>query len=184
MVGVVGAMDDVTKHVSMEASDGDRLFLLSAGNAPTLGGSSYLAEIQSMMAGRPPALDLNAELAVQTAALGLIDAGLISAAHDCGDGGLAVAVAEMAIASGTGVTLFADASASARRDEGWFGEAPSRILLAVKSSHLQQVVETVRSTSATLAEVGSFGGDAIRLGADDDVSLAAARDAFDGALRS
>ena len=184
MVGVVGAMDDVTKHVSMEAREGDRLFLLSAGNVPTLGGSSYLAEIHSLTAGRPPALDLDAELAVQSTALSLIDAGLISAAHDCGDGGLAVAVAEMAIASGCGVTLSTNAIAAGRRDEGWFGEAPSRILLAVHPSQVQQVVETVRSTSATLADMGSFGGDAIRLGADADVSLAAARDAFDGALRS
>ena len=184
MVGVVGAMDDVTKHVSMEAREDDRLFLLSAGNSPTLGGTSYLAEIHSLTAGQPPALDLDAELAVQSTALALIDAGLISAAHDCGDGGLAVAVAEMAIASGCGVTLSTDAIAPGRRDEGWFGEAPSRILLAVHPSQVQQVVETVRSTSATLADMGSFGGDAIRLGADADVSLAAARDAFDGALRS
>ncbi len=141
MVGVVGAMEDVTRHVSMQAKPGDRLFLLSAGNAPVLGGSSYLAEIHGITAGRPPALDLGAELAVQEAALKLIGDCLVSAAHDCSDGGLAVAVAEMAIASDCGVIVNPDTIVSGRLDEGWFGEAPSRILLAVHESDVERTIK-------------------------------------------
>jgi phosphoribosylformylglycinamidine synthase len=149
-----------------------------------LGGSSYLAEVHGITAGRPPALDLDAELAVQEAALKLIGDGLVSAAHDCSDGGLAVAVAEMAIASECGVIVNPDTIVSGRLDEGWFGEAPSRILLAVHESNVERTLKTLLPTPATLTEMGGFGGDAIRLGADADVPLAAVRTAFDGALRS
>jgi len=184
MVGVVGAMEDVTRHVSMKAKSGDVLFLLSAGNGPVLGGSSYLAEVHGLTAGRPPAIDLEAELAVQDAALKLIGDGLVSAAHDCSDGGLAVAVAEMAIASDCGVIVNPDTLVSGRLDEKWFGEAPSRILLAIRDADVERMIKTLLPTPATLTEIGGFGGDAIRLDADADVPLAAVRAAFDGALRS
>ena len=184
MVGVVGAMEDVTRHVSMRATSGDRLYLLSAGNSPVLGGSSYLAEIRELTAGHPPAIDLEAERAVQDAVLKLIGEGLISAAHDCSDGGLAIAVAEMAIVSNCGVIVNPDTLVSGRLDEKWFGEAPSRILLAIHDAHVERALKTLLPTPATLTEMGGFGGDAIRLGADADVPLAAVRTAFDGALRS
>jgi phosphoribosylformylglycinamidine synthase len=183
MVGIVGAMEDVTKHVTMAPGAGDRLLLLEAGAEPVLGGSEYLATIHGRTTGRPPELDLDAERAVQTAALQLIDQGLVSAAHDCSAGGLAVAVAEMAIASGQGVKLGANIADGLRRDVAWFGEAPSRILLAVPNDHYERALGAHLPSPARLTPIGVFGGDDIRLGDDADIPVAAARRAFEEALR-
>ncbi len=183
MVGVVGAMEDVSKHVTMRPGAGDHLVLLEAGAEPVLGGSAYLATIHGRTAGRPPALDLAAELAVQSAALDLISQGVVSAAHDCGDGGLAVAVAEMALESGQGVKIESNVAAGLRRDVAWFGEAPSRILLAVPHDHYERALSAHLPSPVTLTPLGRFGGDVIRLGDDADIPVTAAREAFQNALR-
>jgi len=183
MVGVVGAMEDVTKHVTMRPGANDRLLLLDAGAEPVLGGSAYLATVHGRTAGNPPALDLDAELAVQSAALDLIAQGVVSAAHDCSDGGLAVAVAEMAIASGQGVNIEASMAAGLRRDVAWFGEAPSRILLAVPDDQFERAFAAPLASPVRLTPLGQFGGDGIRLGDDADIPVSAAQDAFQNALR-
>ena len=183
MVGVVGAMDDVTHRITMAASAGDALVLLSGSVSPTLGGSTYLADIHGLTIGNPPAIDLETEAVVQQAALKLIGDGLVSAAHDCSDGGLAVAVAEMAIASQSGVSIEATIAEGDRRDEAWFGEAPSRILLAIPQDRVDRALMNQLPANVTLTVVGQFGGDAIRLGDIADVPVSAATAAFDNALR-
>lgn len=183
MVGVVGAMDDVTHRVSLAAGSSDALLLLSGDGVPTLGGSTYLADIHGLTIGNPPAIDLDIEANVQRAALQLIEEGLVSAAHDCSDGGLAVAVAEMAIASQAGVSIEATIAAGRRRDEAWFGEAPSRILLAIPQDRVDRALMVQLPTHVNLTVVGQFGGDAIRLGEVADIPVSVAAAAFDGALR-
>ena len=107
------------------------------------GRSSYLAEIHGVTAGRPPALDLVAELAVQEAALKLIGDGLVSAAHDCSDGGLAIAVAEMAIVQDCGVIVNPDTKVSGRLfDERWFGEA--HLASCLRSTHRMWTASRMR----------------------------------------
>lgn len=183
MVGVVGAMDDVTHRITMAAGKGDMLLLLDGDASPTIGGSTYLAEIHDLIIGNPPAIDLDIEAAVQQTALKLIDEGLVSAAHDCSDGGLAVAVAEMAIASRSGVSIEATIAEGRRRDEAWFGEAPSRILLAIPQDRVDRALMIQLPQHVSLTVVGQFGGDAIRLGDVADVPVSVAAAAFDGALR-
>jgi phosphoribosylformylglycinamidine synthase len=183
MVGVVGAMDDVTQHITMAAGTGDALVLLAGTISPALGGSTYLADIHGLTIGNPPAIDLETEAVVQQTALNLIGDGLVSAAHDCSDGGLAVAVAEMAIASRSGVSIEATIAEGLRRDETWFGEAPSRILLAIPQDRVDRVLMNQLPANVTLTVVGQFGGDAIRLGDSADVPVSVAAAAFDGALR-
>lgn len=183
MVGVVGAMDDVTHRITMAAGKGDALLLLEGSGSPTLGGSTYLADIHGLTIGNPPAIDLEIEAAVQQTALNLIDNGVVSAAHDCSDGGLAVAVAEMAIASQSGVSIEATIAEGRRRDEAWFGEAPSRILLAIPQDRVDRALMIQLPQNVSLTVVGQFGGDAIRLGDVADVPVSAATAAFDNALR-
>lgn len=182
-VGVVGVIEDVTKRLTMAPKAGDRLFLLHTGAPPTLGGSAYLATIHELTVGSPPALDLIGELAVQTAALDLMGQGLVSAAHDCSDGGLAVAVAEMAIAAGSGVKLTLAIASGERRDAALFGEAPSRILLAISPEKVDSPTTINLPDSVLLTELGIFEGDLIQLG-DAGTPLLLAAQVFDSALRS
>jgi phosphoribosylformylglycinamidine synthase len=182
-VGVVGVIQDVTKRLTMAPNAGDRLFMLHSGAEPTLGGSAYLATVHGQTIGNPPALDLNAELAVQTSALDLMDRELVSAAHDCGDGGLAIAVAEMAIASGSGVKLGLAIASGERRDAALFGEAPSRILLAISPEKVDVLTNVGLPDSVVLTELGTFEGYLIQLG-DAGTPLPLAAQVFDSALRS
>ncbi len=182
-VGVVGVIEDVTQRLTMVPKPGDRFFLLHAGNAPTLGGSAYLADVHGQTIGAPPAIDLDKEAAVQSALLDLAAQGLVSAAHDCSEGGLAVAVADMSLAAGTGVKMDLAIADGERRDAAWFGEAPSRILLTISPDKADRVVSARLPESVQLTELGTFEGDLIQLG-DAGVPLAQAKRVFDSALQS
>jgi phosphoribosylformylglycinamidine synthase len=94
MVGLVESLDHVTRMAFRD--DGDDIVLLGE---PTgeLGGSEYLARIHGLVAGAPPRCDLDGERALIDALLEAIAAGMVASAHDCSEGGLAVALAECAI---------------------------------------------------------------------------------------
>src|SRR5690606_20218561 len=103
MVGAVGVLDDVRKHATLRWRDGDVVLLLGDA-APSLGGSAYLATIHGQSRGTVPELDLIEEGRLQSLTHELISAGIVRTAHDCSDGGVALALAEMAIGSGVGFT--------------------------------------------------------------------------------
>ena len=130
MVGVLDSLDHVTR--SAFSRDADAIVLLGE-CSDELGGSEYLARIHHLTAGAPPRCDLDRERAVIDTTLAAIREGLVSAAHDCADGGLAVAIAESLVVD-------RDAMHGARIDlSAWnslplravlFGEAQGRVLLA------------------------------------------------------
>ena len=109
------------------AADDDRL---------GLGGSSYLQVCHGLCTGRPPRPDLDLERQVQGALRGAIGQGLVSAAHDLSDGGLLVAVAEMAISAGCGAQLELTAS-DLRLERLLFAEGGARILVSVSPDRLE-----------------------------------------------
>ena len=79
-----------------------------------LGGSEFAEAVLGVVAGRPPALDLEREAALQRLLVGGAERDLLAAAHDCGDGGLAIALAESAIEGGTGFAVTVAGPAAAR----------------------------------------------------------------------
>jgi len=89
----------------------------------------------------------------------------------------------MAISSRAGVSIEATIAAGRRRDEHWFGEAPSRILLAVHGENLDRALAMELPAEISLTVIGQFGGDEIRLGDAAGIPVSAATAAFDGALR-
>jgi phosphoribosylformylglycinamidine synthase len=117
---------------------------------------------------------------VQRAALAAIRQGMATACHDCSDGGLAVALAEMCLAGGLGL----DASAAAmapRLDAALFGETQSRILVAVSPDRRGELVAVAEGMNVPFAFAGRVGGDRLRLWSVD-LSLAELRDAYEGGL--
>ncbi|MGZ3602683.1 MAG: phosphoribosylformylglycinamidine synthase subunit PurL, partial [Ktedonobacterales bacterium] len=112
IVGMVGLLEDRAPTPSAFQSAGDVVALLGewTTNPATLGGSTYLKALHDTVAGRPTQLDLERERAVQRLTLDAIAAGLIRSAHDCSDGGLAVALAECCIWSGLGFRFDGDAA--------------------------------------------------------------------------
>jgi phosphoribosylformylglycinamidine synthase len=131
-----------------------------------LGGSTYLQVVQGQKNGLPPRCDLETAKTLHTTLLGLIQSGLIKSAHDCSEGGLAVAVAESCIshlvARDTprllGATL--DVSAvSARQDALLFGETQSRVVVSCQAINAVKVVERARLMGVPAMAIGKVGGD-------------------------
>ena len=182
-IGMVGVTPDVERRATLSLDrDGDVLVRLGS-MTPTLGASEYLYRIHGLEAGSPPALDLEQEAAVQAATRQIIAAGLCDTAHDVSVGGMAVAIAEMAMAGGRGATVTLPAgpgAAAARPDELLFGEASATILLAVEPGNLARVLELCQTAGVQAVEVGRTGGSAVTItvaGRDADTRDADTRDA-------
>jgi len=130
MVGLIEDLDHVTRATFQQ--EGDAVVLLGE-PTPELGGSEYLARIHGVTAGAPPRCDLDAERRLIDALLSAIRSGVVSSAHDCSEGGLAVALAECAIANrershSATIDLTAWAKLSSRAV--LFGEAQGRIIVS------------------------------------------------------
>ncbi|HEY9888368.1 MAG TPA: phosphoribosylformylglycinamidine synthase subunit PurL, partial [Candidatus Obscuribacterales bacterium] len=141
VVGMVGLLADVTQACGQGwRQPGDAIYLLgltpaAALTAPeyvTLGGSEYLAVVHGTVAGRPPQVDVALEKAVQAACRHGIHQGWVRSAHDCAEGGLAIALAESCISGQLGATVqLAVAGADIRWDRVLFGEGGARIIVSV-----------------------------------------------------
>jgi phosphoribosylformylglycinamidine synthase len=120
----------------------------------TLGASEVLYLLTGLEVGHPPALDLGREKAVQEAIRELIALGLTDTAHDLAEGGLLVALAEMAFPYGLGATVEV-------REEGLealFGEAPSRILFTVAKDRLKEATARLETQGLPYRILGETGG--------------------------
>jgi phosphoribosylformylglycinamidine synthase len=149
VVGMVGVVERLDRLVGLAwpkptaNSDPDHLVLLgmplntgSSDDRIGLGGSSYLQVVHGLCTGRPPRPDLSLELQLQELVRAAIAAGLVSAAHDLSDGGLLVAIAEMAIASGSGVHLDLP-SMEISMQRLFFAEGGARVLVTVPAAELE-----------------------------------------------
>jgi phosphoribosylformylglycinamidine synthase len=189
VIGMLGLLDDVTQRVGL-AWPADALLALLAppaaplpdGGVAALGASEYLATIHGREAGAPPPIDLDAERRVQATALAAIRRGLVRAAHDCSEGGLAVAVAEGCIAGQVGADLdLGTLGADLRGDVLLFAEQPSRILLACPPGNRDALADLARQAGVALVWLGSTGGDTIRLRRDGQAIASLPLDAATGA---
>ena len=155
-IGGVGLVDRLDQVIRMAPRDGDRLLLLGETRGH-LGQSALLAEVFGREEGDAPPVDLAAERAAGEFLRRANAAGLVGAAHDLSDGGLAVAAAEMALAGGVGVTLAADDLVDAA---GWFfGEDQGRYLIACRPEAVADLMARARDGRVPLRDVGGFGGD-------------------------
>jgi phosphoribosylformylglycinamidine synthase len=159
-IGMVGLIAHANDAVGLAFVDGSTVALLGV-NSDELGGSEYLALIHGQVAGKLPRLDPARELAVGKACRELVAAHLIRSAHDCSDGGLAVALAECCIAGAVGARLTLDDAI--RPDALWFGEAPSRIVVSYDPARDVDVRAIAERSGAPLTVLGSTGGDALEL---------------------
>lgn len=135
VIGMVGLIPDIRQICGQGWVEvGAKIYLLGSDDI-TLGGSSYLQAIANCVAGRPPRVDLELEVRVQAVCRHGIRQGWIQSAHDCSDGGLAIALAESCISSGLGATIHLPDVVQQRLDECLFGEGGARILVSVPPQH-------------------------------------------------
>jgi len=148
VVGMVGLIPDLTQICTQGwKTPGDIIYLLGSSlkSHITLGGSEYLATIHDMVAGLPPQVDFDLERQVQAACREGIRQGWINSAHDCAEGGIAIALAESCIGGNLGANITLIPDTDLRWDEILFGEGGARILVSVSpeqqtqwESYLQQ----------------------------------------------
>jgi phosphoribosylformylglycinamidine synthase II len=184
VIGMLGLMEDVTRRCSLTfAREGQDVFLLGSallGDASTLAGSEYLKEMHDVVAGRPR-IDLDLEVRLQQAVLAAMDGGLVAAAHDCAEGGLAVALAEMCLAADAGLEA-SGLELAGRMDAALFGEAPSRIVVTAPPSAGDKLAEIASARGVPIARIGRMGGRRLVLGRHIDLTLAALVQAHGGGL--
>ncbi len=182
-VGMLGVLDDVERRLTPAIGAGDEVVLLGGPLAqPTaaLAGSEYLASHHGRVAGSP-AIDLDLEARVQRLVLDANERGLLTAAHDLADGGLAVALTECCLAGNVGLDA-RTADLGERVDAALFGEAQSRFIVGVPDAAARSALAALAAESGVSVTVlGPAGGDRLRLG-PVDASVEALRGAYEGGL--
>ncbi len=164
VVGVVGVLEDA-RHPATQwfKAAGARIALLG-GDAVSLGGSEYLWAAHGRLAGRLAPLDLELERRVQAAVRAAVNAGLATAAHDCSEGGLAVALAEGCVAAPpsvarTPVGCDVGVEPARRADEALFGEGPSRVIVTVEPARAREFEGLMAESAIPWRWIGTTGGD-------------------------
>ena len=156
-VAVVGLLPDVSRHCgSAFKQPGDCVALLGETRGE-LGGSECLKLFAGKLAGRPPKLNARAELALQRALRRMIQAGLLSSAHDCSEGGLAVTLAESCIGQGQGARVRLEMDRVAPH-AFLFGEDASRAVISFPAASAPQVLDLCRELDVPFALIGDVGG--------------------------
>ena len=140
---------------------------LGSASSQDLAGSEYLNVMHGMTAGQPR-IDLELERRVQETCREGIRQGLVLSAHDCSDGGLAVALAESCILGGVGFRGILDAAA--RWDAALFGEMQSRIIVTVERDKTHSLENLARSQGVPLLSLGRSGGDRFVLRIGDEAT--------------
>ncbi|MEN6581350.1 MAG: phosphoribosylformylglycinamidine synthase subunit PurL [Armatimonadota bacterium] len=184
VVGLLGIIGDVEKRCTSEfKNQGDFVILISGTRVndeeksepvcelESLGGSEYLNTIHGLAVGRPPKLDLDREKKVHEVVIRAIEAGLLSSAHDCADGGLAIALAESCIMGKVGaeISLLANCAPAA----ALFAETQSRIVVSLPTDKLGALREIVDELGVESTVLGKVSGNKLNISVND-VSLVSA----------
>jgi phosphoribosylformylglycinamidine synthase len=189
-IGMLGIVDDVAAHSTTAAlrDEGDVIFLLTPDawtHRNEIGGSEYLATLHGMTTGDAPHIDLDEERAVQHAMLHLIREGVVAHAHDVSDGGLAVALAEAAVAGRTGAEVDLGTVGNVRADALLFGEAQSRITFSSAPEDADRVDDLAASLEGVaVRRIGTAGGPALRITTDAGTWIDAPVDALERTYES
>jgi phosphoribosylformylglycinamidine synthase II len=155
VIGMVGIIDNIDRVLRMGFRNTGDIIVLLGPNTAELGGSEYLKVVYGEVAGDAPNVDLAAEKALHNAVLDLADRGLLQSAHDCAEGGLAVCLAESAMADSArlfGIEVkMSDALDAAPL---LFGEAQGRIIVSCEASRVDEVLAIARGHGVPARGIG------------------------------
>jgi len=179
VIGMVGLIEDVRRVVSPGFKNEGNVIALLGTTQDDLSISEYAASVagvktaEMMASGEVPKLDLERELAVQQTCLAAAEAGLLLAAHDCSDGGLAVALAEMCFSSLGRAAIGAnvDLAGTLDRTTLLFSESPSRIVVSFDPADTAAIEELAHSNNAPFAILGRVGGARLSISVNEQQTI-------------
>ncbi|MFN2545307.1 MAG: phosphoribosylformylglycinamidine synthase subunit PurL [Actinomycetota bacterium] len=180
VIGMLGLIEDYRLLVGIGfRRPGDVIYLLGETFAE-LGGSEFAEAVLGAVSGRPPSLDLDAEKALLELLVEVAAADLLESAHDCSDGGLAVTLAESAIAGDTGFAI------SLAGDLPWhvalFSESASRAVVSAAPENAERLEELAMARHVPFARLGETGGPRMVFDTLFEATVAEARDAYESAI--
>jgi phosphoribosylformylglycinamidine synthase subunit PurL len=168
VLGVVGLIEDAGKVVTRTFKRAGSDVVLLGRTFAELGGSEYLKTLHGVIAGEPPALDLDAEKRLQRLLVAAAAEGLLLSAHDCSEGGLAVTLAECCFdTGGLGVDVDVPAVAEGIPDARWtpdtslFSESASRVVVSVAADRLEDLLARAKEAGVPATAIGRTGGDRV-----------------------
>jgi len=173
-IGMVGLIDE-ERHITTQwfKSAGD-VVILAGQTGNELSGSQFLKVCHGRKQGPPPRVDLELEIKVQSAVRDLIREGLVKSAHDCSEGGLAVALAECCFhPSGLlGADVDLDGVERARTPASTpqilFNESQSRIVISTAPANVENTISILRKRGVPFQKLGKTGGDELRIRANHE----------------
>ncbi len=153
VIGTLGLIDEEKWITKLALGPNQSIFLIGE-TRPEMGASEYYEYVHGITGGQPPVVSLERDNENGSAVLSLIRSGLVSCVHDCSKGGLAIALAEMAVAGNTGLRVQIDSvpSTCTRIDELLFSESHSRFLIGTAKP--DQVSRMLQSKEIKFAQIG------------------------------
>jgi phosphoribosylformylglycinamidine synthase len=194
IIGMVGLIDPAARVTTQWFKRAGDAIVLLGKTMEDLGGTEYLRVVHHREQGAPPQLSLQIERSLQQCLLRLIHDGMVESAHDCADGGLAVALAECCIGNATNplgavVRLH---PASLRNDSVLFGESQSRVVVSARPEKVNAILGAAREAGLDAVSIGKVGGSRLTIevppsrnssGCRLDLDLQTMRDRWSAALQ-
>ena len=163
-IGMVGLIDE-ERHITTQwfKNAGD-VVILAGQDGNELGGSQFLKVCHGRKQGPPPRVDLELEIRVQNVVRDLIREGLVKSAHDCSEGGLAVALTECCFnPSGFFLGVDVDLNFSGTATEILFNESQSRIVISVAADDAEKAMSILQERGVPCRQLGKVGDDELRI---------------------
>jgi len=179
-IGGVGVLDDFTKSATLAFKAPDESIFMVGFMRGWLGQSLYLRDICGREEGAPPPVELALERRTGDLVRRFIREGLVTAVHDVSDGGLLVALAEMAMASGLGVQAENFWMADLPPHAFWFGEEQGRYVVTVPRPAIAAVAAQAAAGQVSLQYLGYTGGAALTIPGERPILISDLKNRFEG----
>ncbi len=182
-IGMLGVLEDRSKAITQYFKAEGDLVLMLGDECSEVGGSEYLKDIHNMIKGMPPKVDLERESKLYKVMLDLVDERLLKSAHDCSDGGLAVALAEcsfLQMDKNLGVDV--EINFNNRADIALFGESHSNIIVTIAPENIDKVNSIIESYNFPVTRLGTVVKDRFKINNLIDCSTSELREKWDTAF--
>jgi phosphoribosylformylglycinamidine synthase subunit PurL len=180
-IGGVGLIDDFTRSATIAFKAADEMIVLLGETKGWLGQSLYLRDICGREEGAPPVVDLSAERRTGDFVRSLVTDQFVTAVHDISDGGLLVAVAEMALAGNVGAKLYGP-PAFLTEHGFWFGEDQARYVVTIRPERADELAARAKTAGVPIRRIGMTHGTALTLPGEREMLLSALRERHEGWL--